>query len=289
MKTIKKYAALSLFSLALIGCSSDDNQATANQVTLSFSNTFGDKTIVLGDANATTATVHTSAAGQVHHFSELKYVISNIRLVKNDGKEIPYRINNLDEGAAVIDQAKTSSLSYVLNDIPKGEYKQIKFGLGIRSDLNTLDQVKFPKFYAAAGANDTEMMWEWGTGYRFTKIEGFYDTDHKELSIHTGSTLEDDDNGQLIQGVDAYRDVILDLPVLALVGKGAPTIVVQADFNHLLSGKINTITLSSGNGSDDNATPNVHTAVQMVKFVDNLGGNGTNDTSGMFSILEVKN
>jgi len=289
MKTIKKYAALSLFSLALIGCSSDDNQATANQVTLSFSNTFGDKTIVLGDANATTATVHTSAAGQVHHFSELKYVISNIRLVKNDGKEIPYRINNLDEGATVIDQAKTSSLSYVLNDIPKGEYKQIKFGLGIRSDLNTLDQVKFPKFYAAAGANDTEMMWEWGTGYRFTKIEGFYDTDHKELSIHTGSTLEDDDNGQLIQGVDAYRDVILDLPVLALVGKGAPTIVVQADFNHLLSGKINTITLSSGNGSDDNATPNVHTAVQMVKFVDNLGGNGTNDTSGMFSILEVKN
>lgn len=289
MKTIKKYAALSLFSLALIGCSSDDNQATANQVTLSFSNTFGDKTIVLGDANATTATVHTSAAGQVHHFSELKYVISNIRLVKNDGKEIPYRINNLDEGAAVIDQAKTSSLSYVLNDIPKGEYKQIKFGLGIRSDLNTLDQVKFPKFYAAAGANDTEMMWEWGTGYRFTKIEGFYDTDHKELSIHTGSTLEDDDKGQLIQGVDAYRDVILDLPVLALVGKGAPTIVIQADFNHLLSGKINTITLSSGNGSDDNATPNVHTAVQMVKFVDNLGGNGTNDTSGMFSILEVKN
>lgn len=292
MKTIKKYAILSLFTLALIGCSSDDNQTAANKVTLSFSNTFGDKTIVLGDANATTATTHTSAVGQVHHFSEVKYVISNIRLVKNDGKEIPYRINNLDEGATVIDQAKTSSLNYVLNDIPKGEYKQIKFGLGIRSDLNTLDQVKFPKFYAAAGANDTEMMWEWGTGYRFTKIEGFYDIDHKELSIHTGSTIEDDEDGeegQLRQGVDAYREVTLNLPVLAMVGKGAPTIVIQADFNHLLSGKINTITLSSGNGSDDNATPNVHTAVQMVKFVDNLGGNGTNDTSGMFSVLEVKN
>lgn len=289
MKTIKKYAALSLFSLALIGCSSDDNHAAANKVTLSFSNTFGDKTIVLGDANATTATVHTSAAGQVHHFSEVKYVISNIRLVKNDGQEIPYNINNLDEGATVIDQAKSSSLNYVLNNIPKGEYKQLKFGLGIRNDLNTLDQVKFPKFYAAAGANDTEMMWEWGTGYRFTKIEGFYEADHKELSIHTGSTLEKGDDDQLKQGVDAYRDVTLDLPVFAQVGKGAPTIVIQADFNHLLSGKINTITLSSGNGAEDNATPNVHTAVQMVKFVDNLGGNGTNDTSGMFSVLEVKN
>ncbi|MBB1150486.1 hypothetical protein H4K35_10220 [Myroides sp. NP-2] len=289
MKTLKKYAALSLFSIALLSCSNDDSHVAANKVTLAFTNTFGDQTIVLGDATSTTATAHTSAAGQLHHFSELKYVISNIRLIKNDGKEIPYHINNLDLGAAVINQAKASSLTYVLNDIPKGEYKQLKFGLGVRQDLNTLDEVKFPNFYALAGANDTEMMWEWGTGYRFTKIEGFYDTDHKELSIHTGSTIDKDDNGEIKQGVDAYRDITLDLPTIASVGKTAPTVVIQADFHHLLSGKINTITLQSGTGSEDNATPNVHTAVQMVKFVDNLGGNGINDVSGMFSVIEVKN
>lgn len=289
MKNTIKYFALSALTFAIVSCSSDDNSSAANNVTLAFTNTFGDKTIVLGDANSTTATVHTSAEGQVHHFSELKYVISNIRLVKNDGKEIPYFINDLDQGATVVNQAKESSLNYVLRDIPKGEYKQIKFGLGVRSDLNVLNEVRFPQFYAAAGANDTEMMWEWGTGYRFTKIEGFYEADHKQLSIHTGSTLEDGDNNDLKQGVDAYRDVVLDLPVFAQVGKSSPVIAIKADFNALLSGKSNTITLSSGTGSDDNATPNVHTAVQMVKFVDNLGGNGTSDLSGMFSILQVKN
>ncbi|MGS4344378.1 MbnP family protein [Myroides odoratus] len=289
MKTIKTYFTLAALSIAFVSCSSDDNATAANKVTLTFTNTFGDKTIVLGDANSSTATVHTSAEGQVHHFSELKYVISTIRLVKNDGKEVPYNLNNLDEGATVIDQAKAETLHYVLRDIPKGEYKQIKFGLGVRSDLNVLDEVRFPKFYAVAGANDTKMMWEWGTGYRFTKIEGFYGTDNAILSIHTGSTVESKEDEEFKQGVDAYRSITLDLPVLASVGKNAPTIAIKADFNHLLSGKTNTIKLTSGTGSDDNATPNVHTAVQMTKFVDNLGGNGSSDLSGMFTILEVKN
>src|SRR5690606_6573871 len=118
----------------------------------------------------------------------LKYVISNIRLVKDDGTEIPYYVNDLDKGALVVDQAKAASLHYVMTNVPKGTYTQIRFGLGVRADLNTLDQVRFPGFYAAAGAHDTQMMWEWGTGYRFTKIEGFYDADLKEMSIHTGST-----------------------------------------------------------------------------------------------------
>lgn len=289
MKNVKKYFALTALTLAMVSCSSDDNSTAANKITLSFTNTFGDKTIVLGDATSTTATVNTSVEGQVHHFNELKYVISNIRLIKNDGKEIPYFINDLDQGAAVIDQAKASSLSYVLRDIPKGEYKQIKFGLGVRSDLNVLNEVRFPNFYAAAGANDTQMMWEWGTGYRFTKIEGFYEADHQPLSIHTGSTLENGEKEDLKQGVDAYRDITLDLPVFAQVGKSSPEILIKADFNALLSGKSNTIMLKSGTDSESNATPNVHTAVQMVKFVDNLGGNGRSDVSGMFSVLQVKN
>lgn len=287
MKNLKQYLLLSLTALSLASCSDDDAPA-ANSVTLAFNNTFNNTTIILGDATSATATTNTSAAGQLHHFSELKYVVSNIRLIKDDGTEVPYNINNLDNGATVINQANNSSLSYVLNNIPSGTYKQIKFGLGIKSELNTLDQTRFPNFYAAAGANDTEMMWEWGTGYRFTKIEGFYDTDNKEMSIHTGSTVEGSE-GSYTQGVDAYRDVTLNLTTNAIVGSSAPKINIKADFNKLLSGASNTITLSTGTGMNDNATPNIHTAVQMVKFVDNLGGNGTNDISGMFSITSVEN
>lgn len=287
MQKLKKYLLLSVAALAFASCSNDD-EPVANNVTLEFNNTFKNTPIVLGNASATAATVNTSAAGQLHHFSELKYVISNIRLIKEDGTEIPYNVNDLDKGATVIDQSKVATLSYVLSNIPSAAYKQIKFGLGIKTDLNTLNQVKFPNFYATAGANDTEMMWEWGTGYRFTKIEGFYGADNKEMSIHTGSTVEGT-APNYTQGVDAYRDITLNLTTNAVVGSNAPKIKIKADFDKLLSGKTNTITLSTGTAMNNNATPNIHTAVQMVKFVDNLGGNGTSDISGMFSVTSVEN
>jgi len=282
MKTQTIYPLVFVALLALASCSKDNNPV-ANDVALHFNNTFKNTTIVLGDASSPAATVNTSAEGQVHHFSELRYVISNIRLVKADGNEIPYNINDLDKGAVVVNQAKPQTLHYVLRNIPVGEYKQLKFGLGVKTELNTLDEVRFPDFYAAAGANDTEMHWEWGTGYRFTKIEGFYDTDHKPLSIHTGSTVAGEE-GEYTQGVDAYRDITLDLGTHAVVGRNTPEITINADFDNLLSGKTNTIALGEGN-----ATPSVHTAANMVLFVDNLGGDGSSDLSGMFSIGDVKN
>lgn len=288
METLKKYLLLSAAALAFVSCSSDEDTPAANNVTLEFNNTFKNNTIVLGDAASASATANTSAAGQVHHFSEVKYVISNIRLIKDDGSEVPYNVNDLDKGATVIDQAKAASLSYVLSNVPSATYKQIKFGLGIKTEQNTLDQTRFPKFYAAAGANDTKMMWEWGTGYRFTKIEGFYDTDNKVMSIHTGSTVAGTE-GAYTQGVNAYRDITLNLATNAVVGSKAPKIKIKADFDKLLSGTSNTITLSTGTTSADNATPNIHTAAQMVKFVDNLGGNGTSDISGMFSVTSIEN
>jgi len=285
MKTLAKYALLITAVAGLASCSKD-SEPVANNMTLHFDNTFKNTTIILGDANATTATTNTSAKGQIHHFSELKYVISNIRLIKADGSEFPYNINDLDKGATVINQAKSQTLDYILSNIPVGEYKQLKFGLGVKPELNLLDQVRFPKFYAEAGANDTKMHWEWGTGFRFTKLEGFYENDNKTLSIHTGSTVQGtaDDPASYVPGVNAYRDITLTLPTLASVGKNAPIITINADFDKLLSGKTNTITLGAGN-----ATPSAHTAAQMVIYVDNLGGNGSSDISGMFSISKVTN
>ena len=275
---------LLMISLVMVSCSKSED--VANSVNLHFNNTFKNTTIVLGSADSPAASTNTSASGQLHQFSELKYVISNIRLIKADGSEIPYNVNDLDKGAAVIDQAKAATLNYVLSNIPVGEYKQIKFGLGVKQEINTLDQLRFPVFYATAGANDTKMHWEWGTGYRFTKLEGFYDADHKELSIHTGSTINgtNGDESTYKQGVDAYRDITLNLPSLVTVGKSVPQINIRADFDKLLSGKTNTITLGA-----NNAVPSIHSAVEMVKFVDNLGGNGSSDTAGMFTVESVSN
>lgn len=289
MKTFKKYLLLSALPVAFISCDKGKGIPAANNLTLNFNNTFKTTTIIIADTPMT-ATINTSAAGQTHRLKELKYVISNIRLVKDDGTEFPYHVNNLDKGAVVVNQAKKESLSYVLSNVPTGDYKQIKFGLGVKKELNTLDQVKFPKFYNAAGANDLDIMWDWGIGYRFLKLEGYYGADNKQMSIHFGSTEQGKKDGERVQGVDAYRDILLALPTNATVGRSAPQININADFDKLLSGKTNTITLTTGTTKNDNAiTPNIHTANLMVKFVDNLGGNGKSDLSGMFSISSVKN
>ena len=286
MKKLKKYLVASLISLSIISCS-EDGIPVANNITLEFNNTFNDTTIVLGDATSADATVNTSTEGQVHHFEELKYVISNIRLIDAEGNEFPYNVNNLDEGATIINQSKTATLQYVLTDIPSDEYTQIKFGLGVKNEINTLDEVSFPNFYAAAGTNETAMHWEWGTGYRFTKIEGFYGTENSQLSFHSGSTVVGEE-GSYTQGVDAYRDITLNLTTSAIVGNNAPTIKIKTDFNKFLSGNANTITLVSTTNITNNATPSAHTATEMMKFVENIGGNGDTDITGMFSITSVE-
>ncbi len=274
-----------MISLVMISCSKSED--VANNVNLHFNNTFKNTTIVLGGAESPAATTNISANGQVHQFSELKYVISNIRLIKADGTEIPYHVNDLDKGATVVNQAKLSSLDYTLADIPVGEYKQLKFGFGVKQELNTLDQFRFPVFYAAAGANDTEMMWQWATGYRFAKLEGFYESNHQKFTIHTGSTLNGK-SGQpdtYVQGIDAYRDITLDLNTRLVVGGNHPEITIKADFDKLFSGN-NKIIIDE----KYETAPQQHEGMEvMVTYVNNLGGDGKEDRVGMFAIEKVKN
>ncbi|WP_343556783.1 MbnP family protein [Sphingobacterium sp.] len=281
----KNTIKLMMISLVMISCSKSED--VANNVNLHFNNTFKNTTIVLGGAESPAATTNTSANGQVHQFSELKYVISNIRLIKADGTEIPYHVNDLDKGATVVNQAKLSSLDYTLADIPVGEYKQLKFGFGVKQELNTLDQFRFPVFYAAAGANDTEMMWQWATGYRFAKLEGFYESNHQKFTIHTGSTLNGK-SGQpdtYVQGIDAYRDITLDLNTRLVVGGNHPEITIKADFDKLFSGN-NKIIIDE----KYETAPQQHEGMEvMVTYVNNLGGDGKEDRVGMFAIEKVKN
>lgn len=292
MKNLKQYLLLSLFTLALVSCSEDD-APVANNVTLEFNNTFGNATIVLGDANSTEATVNTSAEGQVHHFSELKYIISNIRLVNAEGVEFPYNTQNLDTGATIVDQSKEATLKYVLSNIPTANYTQIKFGLGVKTELNTLDEERFPAFYTA----DKNLHWYWATGYRFTKIEGFFGEDDTPLSIHTGSVLGGDKEDESswssseTHARNAYRDITLNLITNAIVGVNAPRIKIKADFSNLLSGT-NSIILAPISDPDytSGTAPSYHSSPDiMVQFIDNIGGNGDTNIKGMFSITSVEN
>lgn len=208
MRKIKTILMAITTVAALSSCSKEDNNndSTPAKVTLQFDHYVGAEKLTLG-TDVAGAKAYTSN-GQTLKFSEVKYVITNVVLVKADGTKVPYHTEDLDKGGFLINQADAASLAPVLNDIPEGDYKGIEFGLGVKKELNNLKlQTQFPNFYRLTGEfkHSGIMHWEWANGYRFVKLEGWYSnptpgkdkegnplpaiTDG-ELSIHIGSAFK---------------------------------------------------------------------------------------------------
>ncbi|MBK8557699.1 MAG: hypothetical protein IPL65_19005 [Lewinellaceae bacterium] len=138
---------------------------------------------------------YTNANGNAFSFDMLKYYISNIVLVTDDGKEVA--LNN----HSLIDAANLGSEQLQFDSIPKGHYTSMHFQLGIDSLHNhNLDQ---------AGDLDpvNGMFWSWNTGYIFLKHEGTYRNANNEwdqLLFHYGT------DGALTAVELALPDVNLD-------------------------------------------------------------------------------
>ena len=252
------------------------------KITLQFENYVGEEKLTLGaDANA--AKAYTSN-GQTLKFSEVKYVITNIVLVKADGTKVAYHTEDLDKGGFLINQENTASLSPILSEIPQGDYKGIEFGLGVKRELNNLSlQDKFPNFYRLTGSfKQAQIMhWEWANGYRFVKLEGWYSNataTNDTLSIHMGSAFKgtkvvgEDKKVKEIKDEylnvdrDAFRFISLDFPKTLSVKKGATAkVTIKADLDKLVNGT-NKITL-------EGKVPIVHSLNNMFPFLNNIGGN----------------
>ena len=294
MRKIKTILMAITTVAVLSSCSKEDNSNSTGKVSLQFDHYVGAEKLTL-ETNAEGAKAYTSN-GQTLKFSEVKYVITNVVLVKADGTKVPYHTEDLDKGGFLINQADAASLAPVLNDIPEGDYKGIEFGLGVKKELNNLKlQDKFPNFYRLTGEfkHSGIMHWEWANGYRFVKLEGSYSNPNPgknnkgedlpaitngELSIHIGSAFKgtkvigDDkkvkgiENETLNIDRDAFRFVSLDFPKTLSVKEGTPAkITIKADFDKLINGT-NKISL---NGK----IPVVHSLNNMFPFVNNIGGN----------------
>lgn len=246
LNTFLKSTVLAAFSLAIFSCSSDDDNGTQIEeggigaIQVKFENGFGNLgNIVLNQ------TTQTSANGQKHQFSTLKYVVSNITLIKADGTEFAYHYNDPDKGAFIINQEDAvGGVIYLdLNEIPQGQYTKIRFGLGIDQKAYLLGHDGQAEFWSKA--TEEEMVWSWAAGYIFAKIEGKYGTSSADTDFmnHTGNMGDVAQNGTS----DLYREITLDLPNTAQVSSEiVPSIHILADWNHYLSGETN-LTLDPAN------------------------------------------
>lgn len=240
--------AFTVSSLALVSCNRDDEAEFSandkNNLTLKFENTIDNVgSIVLG------TTTITSTSGQKHNFGTLKYIVSNVVLVKTDGTEVKYNYDNPDKGAYIVDQSEaTTTHNFVLADIPAGDYKQVRFGLGISPTAFALGQNGQAIFWDKA--KTAGMSWSWASGYKFGRIEGNYgDTSGSAPSsayvFHSGNIGDP----AVSNTPNVYKEITLTLPSNAKVRNNiAPQIHIMASMNKFLSGK-NKITLDATNAN----------------------------------------
>lgn len=256
-----KILFIAVISMGIISCSSDDDNAIveggAGAIQIKFENGFADLgNIVLNQ------TTQTSTNGQKHQFSTLKYVVSNITLIKNDGSEFKFNHQNPDKGAFIINQEDAvGGVIYVnLDEIPQGQYTKIRFGLGIDQQAYLLGHDGQAAFWSKA--TEEGMTWSWAAGYIFAKIEGKYGTTSADTEFmnHTGNMGDVSQNGT----ADLYREITLDLPNTAQVNSTiVPSIHILADWNQYLSGTTN-LTLDASNDMAMGSSP------YLVSVTENL-------------------
>ncbi|WKS95743.1 MbnP family protein [Riemerella columbina] len=240
---MKKYMMLwvAIASLFVISCNRDSEPEIKsnehNNLTLKFENIYNQQ------AMAGLSGTYTSKAGQTFKFQTLKYIISDVTLIKSDGSEFKYHHLDPDQGAYIIDQSEASTThNFVLKDIPAGDYKAVRFGLGIAPEAFVLGENKQATFWDKA--KKAGMGWSWASGYKFVNLEGVYGQDlSQHFKIHIGNI----GNPEVSKTPNVYKIVQLDLPQTAKVRQEiAPKIHIMADVYQALSGK-HSITLSPDN------------------------------------------
>lgn len=127
--------------------------------------------------------------------SDLRFYISEVRLVRADGGEVPLELDQdgkwQAENVALLDFEDKTSLCFNgttdTNDtlhgrIPSGDYQGIRFTLGVPFALNHKDATLAP-----SPLNLSTMFWGWNGGYKFLRIDA-KTGGLPGIEIHLGST-----------------------------------------------------------------------------------------------------
>jgi hypothetical protein len=223
------------------------------RVVLHFQNVVGNKHLQLND----TLNKYINANGDDFIVTMLKYYVSNINFIRDDGRKIA-----VPESYLLVNAASPSTSDQVLTGIPDGKYKGISFTIGVDSARNFAG--------AQTGSLDPAngMFWSWNSGYVFLKFEGVSSRSkakNKRLIFHIGGV-------KAPVNTVRYFSQNFDHPLTVGADKSAQ-IALTADAAALFKGK---------------------TAVDFAKFNFTMGGPNSliiadNYGEGLFKVTEVKN
>jgi hypothetical protein len=178
---------------------------------------------VIGENEFHLDSTYTNGAGEAYNAYMLKYYISHMKLVNENGERVELYEHEL------IDHAVPTSLQLDQVEIPDGHYTSLEFNLGVDSLHN----------HSGDQAGDLDpmygMIWTWNTGYIFFKHEGYF-------TSSTSGTQQ-----PLIYHYGTDRALApISLPIELHVEGSKSIIQLQFDLNKLYSNP-NTIAFTGNN------------------------------------------
>lgn len=119
------------------------------------------------------------AANEVFSVSRLSYLISGIAFQRADGTWCETKLD-----AAWIDVGKRRT-AFHIEGVPAGEFRAIRFSVGLDQALNHSDPAGYPAGHALNPAVN-HLHWTWQGGYIFLALEGHYRSDKQRrgFSLH---------------------------------------------------------------------------------------------------------
>jgi hypothetical protein len=166
-------------------------------VTMSFDARVGNEDFVLNK----TFTIN----NRFYYFGRLRYWVSNVVLINVDGSEhsVPksyYLIQETNQIWSPIPYPAKKREDVTINGIPAGNYKAVRFSIGVDSIHNSNLSLQDGELTTGTGMDNGDG-WTWATSYIFTAMGGYVGegTNTKEFKVETGSNKN-------------YKTVTLDLP-----------------------------------------------------------------------------
>ncbi|NWF79232.1 MAG: metallo-mystery pair system four-Cys motif protein [Chloroflexi bacterium] len=135
----------------------------------------GDKPAVCGQSYP-----GVGSAGTEVSFTDLRFYVSNIRLVNAQGQEVPLELAqdgvwqyqnvallDFEDGSAGCSEGGNTALnSVVKGSVPAGRYTAVAFDLGVPFALNHADVAVAP-----SPLNIQALWWNWQGGYKFMRVD----------------------------------------------------------------------------------------------------------------------
>lgn len=187
---------------------------------------------VAGDDEFTFNKEYTNAAGEKFTTTILKYYISNISLVTSTGTV--YTVPQ-DNSYFLVDESVPTSTKVKLTNIPEGDYKEVRYTIGVDSLRSTMPIEKRLGVLDMSGQGK-DMYWDWNSGYIFFKMEGSSSAIKEEENnyrFHIGGF-----GGYSAQTINNIKKVTLSMGTTPATVRSniAPEVHILADILKVFSG-----------------------------------------------------